>query len=162
MFSSTHQSLHLPVSFSVCLSLSSFSSSRSTVRRLLRRISHDCPTVILRDPLRSIQVSLSASIYVIACLLFRTALTNREGWWILIAGALACSFSISFSSVFCNILMTLRSAGCPCWHSRGCANRSRLYYISSVIVIFNLSYLCYVLPSWLLSSIDIRLQLSWI
>lgn len=107
----TNLSICLSLFLSVHLSLCSFSSSRSTVRRLLKRISHDCLTVILRDPLRSIQVSLSASICVIACLLFLTALTNREGWWILIVGAPACSFSISFSSVFCNILITLRSAG---------------------------------------------------
>lgn len=108
----TNLSICLSLFLSFSLFLFRFSASRSTVRRLLKRISHDRLTVILRDPLRSIQVSLSASIYVIACLLFRMALTNREGWWILIAGALACSFSISFSSVFCNILMTLRSTGC--------------------------------------------------
>lgn len=47
---------YAPISRSACLtfclstSLSGFSASRSTVRRLLRRISHDCPTVILSDP----------------------------------------------------------------------------------------------------------------
>lgn len=65
----------LPPSFCFPLFLSRSFAARSTVRRLLKRISHDRPTVTFyRDFLRSIQVSLLPSIYVIACLLFRTAI----------------------------------------------------------------------------------------